>query len=160
VLSRILPWPFNQNRARKVYKPFGYTARETKACVKRSILWNITLSSPLKVRRFRGICSLHLQGRRINQAKHQRETRWHAWLILRSWRWARHVPAKRRLTFNGLHNVISRKIELFITTPVKTSNPRKACALKLHDFTDLLTDVKLIRLQWTHLGRSALSMWS
>jgi hypothetical protein len=27
------------------------------------------------------------------------------------------------LTFNGLHNIISQKIELFITTPVRTSNP-------------------------------------
>jgi hypothetical protein len=30
---------------------------------------------------------------------------------------------KRRLTFNGLHGVISQKIELFITTAVRTSNP-------------------------------------
>jgi hypothetical protein len=33
------------------------------------------------------------------------------------------VPPKRRLTFNGLHGVISQKIELFITTAVRTSNP-------------------------------------
>jgi hypothetical protein len=45
------------------------------------------------------------------------------WLILRLWRWRRHVPPKRRLTFNGLHGVISRKAELFITTGVRTSNP-------------------------------------
>jgi hypothetical protein len=32
------------------------------------------------------------------------------------------VPPKRRLTFNGLHGVISQKIVLFITT-VRTSNP-------------------------------------
>jgi hypothetical protein len=33
------------------------------------------------------------------------------------------VPPKRRLTFNGLHGVISQKIVLFITTAVRTSNP-------------------------------------
>jgi hypothetical protein len=27
------------------------------------------------------------------------------------------------LTFNGLHGVISQKLELFITTAVRTSNP-------------------------------------
>jgi hypothetical protein len=33
---------------------------------------------------------------------------------------------KRRLTFNGLHGVISQKIVLFITTAVRTSNPTKS----------------------------------
>jgi hypothetical protein len=52
-------------------------------------------------------------------------SRWFlAWLILRQWRW-RYVPPKRRLTLTGLHGVISQKItELFITTGVKTSNPK------------------------------------
>jgi hypothetical protein len=35
----------------------------------------------------------------------------------------RYVPPKRRLTFNGLHGVITQEIELFITTGVRTSNP-------------------------------------
>jgi hypothetical protein len=38
-------------------------------------------------------------------------------------RWRRHVPQKRRLTFNRLHGVISLTTELFIPTAVKTSNP-------------------------------------
>jgi hypothetical protein len=38
----------------------------------------------------------------------------------------RHVPPKRRLTFNGLHGVISQKTELFITTAVRTSNPTQS----------------------------------
>jgi hypothetical protein len=44
------------------------------------------------------------------------------WLILRPgiWRW--HVPPKFRLTFNGLHGVISQKT-FFITTAVRTWNP-------------------------------------
>jgi hypothetical protein len=33
------------------------------------------------------------------------------------------VSPKRRLTFNGLHGIIARKIEPFITTAVGTSNP-------------------------------------
>jgi hypothetical protein len=47
-----------------------------------------------------------------------------AWLILRPWRWRRYVRPKRRLTFNGLHGVISQQTEHFITTAVRTSNPR------------------------------------
>jgi hypothetical protein len=35
------------------------------------------------------------------------------WLILRPWRWRRHVPPKRLLTFNRLHGVVSQRIELF-----------------------------------------------
>jgi hypothetical protein len=37
-------------------------------------------------------------------------------LIVRPWRWRWHVLPKLRLTFNGLHGVISQKIELF-TSP-------------------------------------------
>jgi hypothetical protein len=44
--------------------------------------------------------------------------------ILRHWRWKRYVPPKRRLTFNGLHRVISQKMVLFITTAVRTSNAK------------------------------------
>jgi hypothetical protein len=35
----------------------------------------------------------------------------------------RYVPPKLRLTFNGLHGVISQMIWLFVTTAVRTSNP-------------------------------------
>jgi hypothetical protein len=34
-----------------------------------------------------------------------------------------HVPPKRRLTFKTLYGGISQRIELFITTAVRTSNP-------------------------------------
>jgi hypothetical protein len=33
------------------------------------------------------------------------------------------------LTLNGLHGVISQKLILFITTAVKTSNPKKSCII-------------------------------
>jgi hypothetical protein len=40
-------------------------------------------------------------------------SRWFlAWLILRPSEWRRYVPLKRRLTFSGLHGVISRLIRL------------------------------------------------
>jgi hypothetical protein len=58
------------------------------------------MCSPLKVnRRFRGICRLHLQGRKITQARNQHEAgcnafRFLAWLILQPRRWRRHVPLK------------------------------------------------------------------
>jgi hypothetical protein len=64
----------------------------------------------LKVnRRFGGKCCLQLQGRGMSQARNHRESRW------QPWRWRQHVPPKRRLTINGLHGVISQKIELFIS---------------------------------------------
>jgi hypothetical protein len=62
---------------------------------------------------------LHLQGRRINEAINQHEQgsnqgSAYQLLILRPWRWRQHVSSKRRLTFNGLHGVISQKMGLFI----------------------------------------------
>jgi hypothetical protein len=45
------------------------------------------------------------------------------WLILRLWRWRWSVPPKRRLSFNGLHEVISQKIVLFIPTAVTNLGP-------------------------------------
>jgi hypothetical protein len=45
-----------------------------------------------------------LQGKRISQARNHRERRWQK--------------------INGLHGFISQKIELFITTTVRTSNPK------------------------------------
>jgi hypothetical protein len=55
---------------------------------------------------------LHFHGRRISQVRNQLGIRW-----------GRYVLPKRRLTFNGLHGVIFQKIESFITTAVRTSNP-------------------------------------
>jgi hypothetical protein len=37
----------------------------------------------------------------------------------RAWRWRRCVPPQRRLTFNGLQDVIYQKIVLFITIAVR-----------------------------------------
>jgi hypothetical protein len=95
----------------------------TPMVMKSSIFFDITPCSQLKVnRRFGRTCRPHLQGRRMSQARIQPEnSAYHllslwflAWLILRSRRWRRHVPPKCRLTFNGLHGVISQKRELFV----------------------------------------------
>jgi hypothetical protein len=43
----------------------------------------------------------------MSQATDQRESKWQAELSKPN------IPPKRRLTFNGLHGLISQKIELF-----------------------------------------------
>jgi hypothetical protein len=66
----------------------------TAVVMKSSVFWDITPFSPLKVnRRFGGTRRLHVQGRRISQARNQRKAGGKA--------------------LNGLHGVISQKIELF-----------------------------------------------
>jgi hypothetical protein len=46
-----------------------------------------------------------------------------ALLTLRPRKWGRYVPSKRLLTFIRLHGIIFQKVELLITTAVRTSNP-------------------------------------
>jgi hypothetical protein len=47
----------------------------TTVVIKSSVFWDVTPRSPLKVkRRFGGTHPLHLKGRRIRQARHQRES--------------------------------------------------------------------------------------
>jgi hypothetical protein len=80
--------------------------------------WEITLPSPLIVNlRFGGTSRLYLQGRSATASC------WFlAWRILQPWRLRRHVTPQCRLTFNGLHGVISQKILLFITIAERASN--------------------------------------
>jgi hypothetical protein len=110
--------------------------------MKSSVFWDITPCSRLKVnRRFGETCRLHIQSRRISQEGDQRD--WFLdWLILRSWIWRRHVPPKRRLTFNGLHGDISQKITLekymyctiiYLSTFVKFSSHTAGSNLTLQD---------------------------
>jgi hypothetical protein len=89
----------------------------------------MTPCSQLKVsRHFGGTCGLHLRSRRLRQARNQHEADsktallWFLAVLILPWRGRRHVPPKRRLTFNGLYGVISQMLELFITTAVRTSN--------------------------------------
>jgi hypothetical protein len=81
----------------------------TKKEFKSIIFWDMTPCSPLNVnRRFGGTYRLHIQGRKKKFRKKPA---------------SKQVARKRRLTLNRLHGVISRKMILFITTAVKTSNP-------------------------------------
>jgi chloramphenicol O-acetyltransferase len=84
--------------------------------MKNFVLWDITPCSPLKLKQcFRGARRLHLQGRRINQTRALNATYFTLLVFLAYYltlKWRRHVPPKRRLTFNGLHGVISHKIKL------------------------------------------------
>jgi hypothetical protein len=82
-------------------------------------------------------------------------SRWFlVWLILRPWRWMKHVLRKRRLTFSGLHGVISQKIELF--------NVRILCTCKgLFIFEGSITlsnDAKAIALR--HNPESNFRSWA
>jgi hypothetical protein len=71
--------------------------------MKSSIFWDITLCSTVKINRcFVKTYHLHHQWQRVSQARNQHE-----------WGKQRSVPLKRRLTFNGLHDGISLKIESF-----------------------------------------------
>jgi hypothetical protein len=93
-----------------------------------SVLWDITTCNQLNVnRRFGEKHRLRLQDRRISQVRNQKagskQIPFLARLILQSWRWSWYVPPKRRLNLNGPHGVISLKIECFIITAVRISNP-------------------------------------
>jgi hypothetical protein len=76
----------------------------TAVVMKSSVIWDVMLYNPLKVSwHFRGTYCLHLT------------SLWFlAWLIFRSWGSRLYVPPKRQLTFNGLHGIISQKIELLV----------------------------------------------
>jgi hypothetical protein len=97
----------------------------TEACSYKVLSYGITQCSPLKVsRRLWGTCRFRLQQREAGskQSKLATALRWFlSWRILLPWGWRRYVPPKRRLTFNGLHGVISQKIQVFITTAVRAS---------------------------------------
>jgi hypothetical protein len=62
--------------------------------------------------------------------------------LRRPWRWRLHVPPKRRLAFNKLHGVMSQKVELFIATAVRTSNPTNYKPSYLCTYEIFLTSVR------------------
>jgi hypothetical protein len=49
------------------------------------------------------------------------------------WRWRQYVPPKRSFTFTGLHGVKPHKIELFITTAMRTSSPTASERWRAHN---------------------------
>jgi hypothetical protein len=83
------------------------------------VLLNITPCSPLKVnRRFRGTCRIHLQNRIISQTTNQHEVRT---INLEGGR--KIFLPKLLLTFRRLHGFVSKRIQFFLTTPVRTLYP-------------------------------------
>jgi hypothetical protein len=70
-----------------------------------------------------------------------------AWLILRPWKFRRHVRRRRPLTSNGIYDIISQSTELFLTTAVRTSYPTNCekTADSASNRTYTTTDKKLKR---------------
>jgi hypothetical protein len=104
-----------------------------KESLKSSVFRDMMPCSLLKVKwNFWGTFCLHLQCRRIRKARLYLPPAFKlvsCLLILWPWRWRWHVPTKCQLTFNGLHGLISQKVELFISTAVRTKNPIKELLL-------------------------------
>jgi hypothetical protein len=114
----------------------------TAAVMKSIIFWDMTPCSPLSFnRRFGGTYRLHLQGRRNRFSKTSKRAGGKQNLFLRSWRWKRYVPPKRRVEtqrttrrlipeddtlhhnrlsfwprFNILHNGVSQCLRTFFST--------------------------------------------
>jgi hypothetical protein len=78
------------------------------------------------------------------------------WLALRLWGWIWHIPPKFQFTFNGLHSIVSHKIELFLWFSLseqvrctkKTENERQLITSKtiLEAMTRLLIWAKWMSL--------------
>jgi hypothetical protein len=80
-------------------------------CMNSPTFCEIRLRSPVKVNwSFGGSCRLRLQRRLCMLPA---SSRFLVWLTIRHWRWKRHVPPKRLLTFKGLQYVTSQKTEIF-----------------------------------------------
>jgi hypothetical protein len=73
-----------------------------RAVVKKStFFWDITPYNPLKISDFSEGNFASISFPRLFTLVF--------WLIPRPWRWRRHVLPKRRLSFSGLHGIVSRK---------------------------------------------------
>jgi hypothetical protein len=75
-------------------------------------------------------------------------SRWYLARLVLPWRWRRYARPNRRLTFNGLHGVISQKIVLFITTGVKNLDPTKFTSFAfwpIPTYTTILEHWRVVR---------------
>jgi hypothetical protein len=84
----------------------------TPVLMKSSVFWHITPCSPLKMnRRFGETPSSHSKNKPSHiTGCHLLSRGFLVSLMLRPWRWRRHVPQKGRLTLNGLHGAVSQNI--------------------------------------------------
>jgi hypothetical protein len=97
------------------------------------VFWDITPCSPLKINRRFGVTCRLLQCESRLQAEllccTHLLSRWFlVWLIFRTWRRRRLVPAERPLTFSGPHGVLSYGTELLSFCPSaweRVSHPRR-----------------------------------
>jgi hypothetical protein len=85
----------------------------TRSRIKSSIFWDMTPCSPLNVN-WRSVqtCLLYLPDLRISRTRNQHEEGSKQIRIRDRWTLQTELPS----TFNGLHNIISREIEPFITS--------------------------------------------
>jgi hypothetical protein len=86
--------------------------------LKSTTFWVVTSCSLVGVHRhFGGTHRVHLQGRRVRQARRGRQAEpascWFlAWLTLQLWTWRRYITPKRRWTPTEVHGVTVQKIVL------------------------------------------------
>jgi hypothetical protein len=107
-------------------------------------------------RRFGVTCLLHLQGRRINQARNQ-----HGSGRKQScWRCRRHVPPKRRFTFNGLHCVMPHMTELFTVILFPLINLGFPSDNFLSDFHSQMCVFLMPSMRFTFPAHRILFSWS
>jgi hypothetical protein len=71
-----------------------------------------------------------------------------AWLTLQPWRMKWHISPKHHLTFNGLHSIISWKVEHFITAAVRTSDP--TCYTRNLLFPSFLKSLAFMQFHQSH----------
>jgi hydrogenase maturation factor HypE len=102
--------------------------------MKSSGFWDVTPHSWLKVNRlFGGICRPHIPDQRTKQTRRQNEAG--SSISFDPENGGIDVSPKRRLIFNGLHDVISQKIEVF-TVCMK----EKVCVSELRNLSFVLFD--------------------
>jgi hypothetical protein len=89
--------------------------------MKNSVFCDIMPSSPLKIDQHFGVrWHIDLQVWRVNQIGNK-QSYYLLWLILEYWKWRSNVPLKHQLTLDRQHNIISQKMELFISIQISQS---------------------------------------
>jgi hypothetical protein len=89
--------------------------------MKNSIFWVITPYSVLNINGLsRGMCNLHLQDRRISHSRnqHKADSKIACLAYSSTLKMEATYSSETALAFNGLHSVISQKIEVFEVTVV------------------------------------------